>query len=55
MDFKDVRGIRIVRTFIDAGKSGVGIQGREALQDLLRSVESSQSDFTTILVYDVSR
>lgn len=53
--FADAHGITIVRSFIDAGKSGVGIQGREALQDLLRTVESGQADFSTILVYDVSR
>jgi DNA invertase Pin-like site-specific DNA recombinase len=53
--FADAHGITIVRSFIDAGKSGVGIQGRDALQDLLRTVESGQADFSTILVYDVSR
>lgn len=53
--FADARGITIVRSFIDAGKSGVGIQGRDALQDLLRTVESGLADFSTILVYDVSR
>src|SRR3984885_12736886 len=53
--FADTHGIAIVRSFVDAGKSGVGIQGRDALQDLLRTVESSQADFSTILVYDVSR
>lgn len=53
--FADAHGILIVRSFIDAGKSGVGIQGRDALQDLLRVVESGEADFSTILVYDVSR
>jgi DNA invertase Pin-like site-specific DNA recombinase len=53
--FAEAQGITIVRSFIDAGKSGVGIQGRDALQDLLRTVESGQADFSTILVYDVSR
>jgi DNA invertase Pin-like site-specific DNA recombinase len=53
--FADAHGISIVRSFVDAGKSGVGIQGRDALQDLLRMVESDQADFSTILVYDVSR
>jgi DNA invertase Pin-like site-specific DNA recombinase len=53
--FADERGISIVRSFVDAGKSGVGIQGPDALQDLLRTVESGHADFTTILVYDVSR
>ena len=37
--FADAKGMTIVRSFIDAGKSGVGIQGRDALQDLLRTVE----------------
>ena len=53
--YADAHGITIVRSFIDAGKSGVGIQGRDALQLLLTTVESGQADFSTILVYDVSR
>jgi DNA invertase Pin-like site-specific DNA recombinase len=53
--YAEVHGIAIVRSFIDAGKSGVGIQGRDALQELLRVVESGTADFGTILVYDVSR
>src|SRR5215471_5721218 len=53
--FANAHGMVIVRSFIDAGKSGVGIQGRNALQDLLRVVESGQAEFTTILGYDVSR
>ena len=53
--FADARGIKIVRSFVDAGKSGVSIHGRDALQDLLRIVESGQAGFSTILVYDVSR
>jgi DNA invertase Pin-like site-specific DNA recombinase len=53
--FADNRGFTIVRSYVDSGKSGVGIQGRDALQDLLRTVESGQADFGTILVYDVSR
>jgi DNA invertase Pin-like site-specific DNA recombinase len=53
--FADEHGLAIVRTFADAGKSGLGIQGREALQELLRVVNSGSADFSTILVYDVSR
>jgi DNA invertase Pin-like site-specific DNA recombinase len=53
--FADAHGIAIVRSFVDAGKSGVGIQGRGALQDLIKIVESGHADFSTILVYDVSR
>jgi DNA invertase Pin-like site-specific DNA recombinase len=49
------RGIQIVRTFADAGKSGLRIDGRQALQTLIQTVESGQADFQIILVYDVSR
>jgi DNA invertase Pin-like site-specific DNA recombinase len=53
--YADERGLIIVRTFTDAGKSGVGIHGRDALQELLRVVNDGTADFATILVYDVSR
>jgi len=45
----------IVRSFIDGGKTGTTIKHRKGLQELLRIVESGTSDFTDILVYDVSR
>ena len=53
--YADERGLLIVRTFTDAGKRGLGIQGRDALQELLRTVNSGTANFATILVYDVSR
>lgn len=49
------RGIEIVRTYADEGKSGLRIDGRQALQQLIRDVESGDADFSIILVYDVSR
>ncbi len=49
------RGIEIVRTYADAGKSGLRIDGRASLQKLIKDVESGSVDFTIILVYDVSR
>ena len=49
------RGIDIVRTYADAGKSGLRIDGRHSLQKLIRDVESGTADFQVILVYDVSR
>jgi len=49
------RGMQIVRTYADEGKSGLRIDGREALQRLIRDVESDQADFQVILVYDISR
>src|SRR5215470_10320647 len=45
----------IVRSFTDAGRSGVTLAGRNALKDLIYQVEHNQADFEFILVYDVSR
>lgn len=49
------RGLEIVRTYADEGKSGLRIDGRLALQQLIHDVESGAADFQVILVYDVSR
>ena len=49
------RGIEIVRTYADAGKSGLKLNGRDALKSLFADVEAGRADFETILVYDVSR
>ena len=53
--YADRRGMTIVRTYTDAGKSGLRIDGRDALKQLIHDVENSQADFSAILVYDVSR
>ncbi len=53
--YADARGIDIVRTYADHGKSGLSIAGRDSLQRLLNDVRTGQADFTMILVYDVSR
>ncbi|AXV67852.1 recombinase family protein [Ralstonia pseudosolanacearum] len=49
------RGIEVVRTYADEGKSGLRIDGREALQSLIHDVTNGSVDFQAILVYDVSR
>ncbi len=49
------RHLEIVRTYADEGKSGLRIDGREALQRLIRDVEDQTADFRVILVYDISR
>lgn len=49
------RGIEIVQTYADHGKSGLSITGRSALQRLIDDVRSRRADFSVILVYDVSR
>lgn len=53
--YADARGIEIVRTYADAGKSGLKIEGRDALRQLIEDVQSGNVDFALVLVYDVSR
>ncbi|MDH4992090.1 recombinase family protein [Aquamicrobium lusatiense] len=53
--YAESRGIDIVRTYADEGKSGLKVDGREALQKLIRDVVTGETDFSLILVYDVSR
>jgi len=54
-DYARKRGIEIVRTYTDEGKSGLSIFGRAGLQKLLSDVDSGQADFNLVLVYDISR
>lgn len=49
------RNLQIVKTYADEGKSGLRIDGRDALKRLIDDVQSGRADFGTILVYDVSR
>src|SRR5690606_40532938 len=39
----------------DSGRSGLRLDGRVALQNLMAEVTTGQADFKSILVYDVSR
>lgn len=49
------RGWEIVRTFTDAGKSGLRLEGRDSLKQMFDAVQSGNADFQVILAYDVSR
>lgn len=49
------RGFEIVKTYEDAGKSGLRLDGRPSLQQLLADVRGGKPNFEAILVYDVSR
>lgn len=48
-------GYEIVRTYSDAGISGLRIEGRKGLQQLLAKVLAGNPGFSVILTYDVSR
>jgi len=53
--YAETHGFEIVRTYADEGKSGLRLDGRKALQQLLNDVQSGRADFSVVLVYDVSR
>ena len=54
-EYAERHGIEVVRTFTDAGKSGLRMHGRDALRSLIDTVTAGNADFTAILAYDVSR
>lgn len=54
-DYAARRGFEIVKTYADAGKSGLRIEGRDALKQLIKDVQDGQTNFRAILVYDISR
>lgn len=49
------RGMDVIRTYSDAGKSGLTLKDRKGLQKLLSDALSPDRDFAAILVLDVSR
>jgi DNA invertase Pin-like site-specific DNA recombinase len=55
LEYAKRRGLEIVKIYSDEGKSGLNIEGREALSQMLDDVQSGRANFSCILVYDVSR
>lgn len=53
--YAQLHGLTIIRTYRDEGESGLRLKNRAGLIKLLDDVQSGQSDFHHILVYDVSR
>lgn len=54
-DYALARGYEVVRTYADDGKSGLRLQGRASLNQLIEDVVAGKADFDAVLVYDVSR
>ena len=54
-EYAKKRGLKIVKEYSDEGKSGLNIQGRGSLTQMIRDVEAGRAEFSSILVYDVSR
>lgn len=53
--YAERRGMEIVRTYADEGRSGLRLDDRDALKRLIEDVQSGAADFTVILAYDISR
>jgi DNA invertase Pin-like site-specific DNA recombinase len=53
--YAQLRRLEIVKTYTDAGISGVRIEKRDGLKQLLADVVAGQADYSVVLVYDVSR
>ncbi len=54
-EYAQRRGMEIVTIYSDEGKSGLNIQGRNALGRMIVDVQSGEAKYACILVYDVSR
>lgn len=53
--YAERHGLHIVRTYADEGKSGLNLEGRASLQQLIADVTEGRADFEVVLVYDISR
>lgn len=53
--YAESHGFEVVRTYSDAGKSGLVLKHRAGLRQLLQDVVSGKAAYRAILVYDVSR
>src|SRR4051812_4774620 len=52
-EYAERHGMEIIRTYADAGKSGLNLRGRVGLQALLLDVQRPNPPFAAILVYDI--
>jgi DNA invertase Pin-like site-specific DNA recombinase len=54
-EYAKKQGFTIVKEYSDQGKSGLNIEGRESLGEMLKDVREGRAEYGVILVYDVSR
>ena len=55
LEYAKRRGLEIVKIYSDEGKSGLNIKGRDSLAQMIQDVQDGKVNFSSILVYDVSR
>ncbi|WP_156436557.1 recombinase family protein [Bradyrhizobium pachyrhizi] len=54
-EYAQEHGYIVVASYVDPGKSGLSLKGRDALKHLLSDVLSTNRNFDAVLVLDVSR
>jgi DNA invertase Pin-like site-specific DNA recombinase len=54
-EYAEQHNMVVVRTYIDAGRSGLTFSERPALRSLLADAEKGSPGYSVVLVYDVSR
>jgi DNA invertase Pin-like site-specific DNA recombinase len=54
-EYAEQHSFIVVRTYVDAGRTGVVLKNRDGLSNLLRDVLSGTAGYSAILVYDISR
>jgi DNA invertase Pin-like site-specific DNA recombinase len=54
-EYAERHQIEIIETYADAGKSGLSLDGRDALKRLIDDVQAGTAQFNMILVLDVTR
>lgn len=47
--------LEIVKVYSDDGKSGLNIEGRESLGEMIEEIKDGRANYSHILVYDISR
>src|ERR1035438_1042412 len=55
VDYAAQHNYELVKTYLDAAKSGLDIKGRPGLQSLIDDVLNGGVDFQAVIVFDVSR
>ncbi|MGY4407837.1 recombinase family protein [Bradyrhizobium sp. USDA 3315] len=53
--YAELHRLRIVRTYRDEGESGLKIENRTGLTELINDVQTGHTDFGHLLIFDVSR
>jgi DNA invertase Pin-like site-specific DNA recombinase len=54
-EYAERNGFTVIKSYVDAGKSGLALKHREGLAQLLHDVTVEEQPYQAILVYDISR